>query len=62
MLYDAGSTESLAACIAEVISDPEKANIMAENGQNYAERTYTKANNLRQILAIYNEVLHYKTV
>lgn len=62
MLYDAGSTESLAACIAEVISDPEKANIMAENGQNYAYRTYTKANNLRQILAIYNEVLHYKTV
>lgn len=59
-LYHAGSHESLAEKIMEVINHPEQSRKIAEAGQEYARKMYTKENNFKQIQVIYEESLRRK--
>ncbi len=60
LLYQAGNVESLAECIEEALSNPERSRRLAKSGQVYVSHTFTKENNLRQILKVYQEALNEK--
>lgn len=56
-LYESGSVQALAEKIIYAINNPMLSREIADNGQEYARKTYTKEKNLQQIIEVYEEVL-----
>ena len=52
-----GDPEALGTAIVEVLSDPEKAEAMAQRGRKLAERIYEPDRLVDQIVDVYGEVL-----
>lgn len=59
-LYKAGNSEELAEKIVEAVTAPELSRRIAKAGQEFANKTYLKENNVREIMDIYENVLHRK--
>lgn len=62
LLYESGNIESLAECIIKAISKREWCQEIARSGQAYAMKRFTKESSLRQILAVYDEVMKNDSV
>lgn len=59
-LYEAGSVQALAEKIIYAINNPMLSRKIADNGQEYAKKTYTKEKNLQQIIEVYEDALKRK--
>lgn len=57
MLYEQGNSKSLAECIIKAIEDSEKAKKIAKQGQKYAYEIYSKENNAKGIVKVYQKIL-----
>ncbi|SEW09211.1 glycosyltransferase family 4 protein [[Clostridium] fimetarium] len=56
-LYDTGNVQDLADCIYRAISDVKCSRRIAKFGQCYAQKTYTKQNQLKRMIEMYENVL-----
>ncbi len=59
-LYEAGNPESLVEKMIEAVKNPEQSRKMARFGRAHACRTYTKEQNIEQIIGVYEDILGRK--
>lgn len=56
ILYRVGDAEDLAVHIIHAIENPKKASEIAKAGQEYARKIYSKENNAKEIIKVYEDI------